>query len=133
MLGAQGKHAEAVEMLKKTNSDVLHTERRHLFTRYQIMETATLLFKDTGDAKYRLFALDLARRNVVIEPIQSYSHSFVAMLSHDKQERISALARILVLDPQSRCVEGADEKELQQARVLSKNGYFSGQSGHSKT
>ena len=58
-----------------------------------------------------------------IEPIQSYAHSFVAMLSPDRDERITALARILVLDPKSRSVALADAAELAKAKEIAATGY----------
>ena len=82
-----------------------------------------MLFEDTGEHDYREFALDLARKNTVIEPIQAWTHSFVAMLSMDKQERITALARAIFLDTKSRCLLVADKSELRIAREIAKKGY----------
>lgn len=123
LYATKGEHAKAIETLRKTNSDVLHNQARHVFTRYQIIETARLLFNDTADERYQDFALDLARRNTVIEPIQAYTHSFVAMLSPSRAERITALARVLLLDPQSRCLDTAKDSELTAARKLAEGGY----------
>jgi hypothetical protein len=123
LLGAKGQTAAAIDRLKGANTEIVHNEDRRVLTRYQIMESARLLYADTGERAYRDFALDLARRNAVIEPIQAYTHSFVAMLSPDRQERIVALARVLVLDPQSRSIGSANPKELDEARALAARGY----------
>tara|TARA_R110002049_G_scaffold65710_2_gene172263 strand:- start:10561 stop:14031 length:3471 start_codon:yes stop_codon:yes gene_type:complete len=123
LFGAAGQVPEAIDHLKKANALIVHNGNRFILTRYQIMESARLLYEDTKEPAYRDFALDLARRNAVIEPIQGYAHSFVAMLSGDRQERIISLARVLVLDPQSRSIEKADSRELEEARKLAARGY----------
>lgn len=123
LLGLKGEAVAAVESLKAANALIVHNEDRFVLTRYQIMEFARLLFEDTGNTLYRDFALDLARRNAVIEPMQAYAHSFVAMLSDDRRERITALARVLVLDPQSRSIEKSNVAELDEAKGLAARGY----------
>lgn len=119
MRGARAKHEEAIALLRRANNDVLHTKTRFLPTRYQILETARLLYADTGHDGYRTFALELARRNAIIEPMQAYTHSFVAMLSDDRRERIDALARAIALDPETRSAKLADAGELSVARQKS--------------
>lgn len=121
--GIGGNHDDAVNALTHANADVLHIEMRNVYTRYQVMEMARLLHRETGDDRYRTFALDLARRNTVINPMMAYTHSFVAMLSSDREERVEALARVLILDPQSRSVVAADREELEEARALAEKGY----------
>ncbi len=123
LIGVEGKHAEAISSLNNANGVILHNQSWLILTRYQIMETARLLHLETGESSYREFALELARRNAVIEPIQAYTHSFVAMLSEDRDERILALARVLALDPGSRCLDLADKAELDEARELAKDGF----------
>jgi len=118
LLAHRGNHLQALSMLKMTNSDVRHTSDRFIFTRYQIMEVARLLFEHTNEASYRTFALDLARRNDIIEPIQSYSVSFIAMLSESPAERIVALSKLLRMDPGSRGIKTASAEELEKARKL---------------
>jgi hypothetical protein len=124
-----GDHAAAMILLKSVNAAVEHTEERLVFTRYQIIETARLLYVHSGVEQYKQFALDLARRNRVIEPIQTYSASFVAMLSDDKSERVQALALLLSLDPGSRSVINADPEELREARNLPMTPVISDSSG----
>lgn len=123
LLALEGKHVEANGSLENANGVILHNQAWLVLTRYQIIEMARLLHVETGQSSYRNFALDLARRNAVIEPIQAYAHSFVAMLSEDRAERIVALARVLSLDPDSRCLELADKNELAEARELASKGY----------
>ncbi len=123
LLAMDGEHADAINRLQNANGVILHNHSWLILTRYQIVEIARLLHLETGDSSYRNFALDLARRNAVIEPIQAYTHSFVAMLSDDRDERILALARVLTLDPGSRCLELADKTELVEARKLASDGY----------
>lgn len=123
LLALDGKHAEAMQNFQKANGVILHNQTWLLLTRYQIIELARLLHAETGDSSYHDFALDLARRNTVIEPMQAYTHSFVAMMSEDRDERIVALARVLILDQHSRSIELADKAELSEARELAKNGY----------
>ena len=121
--GTEGKHSDAIDYLKRTNSDVLHTSDRSIPTRYQILEVAKMLYDDTGNDDYRRFALDMARKYAVIEPIQSYTHSLVAMLSDDRNERIIALARAIFLDPETSSISTANPTELEAARKLADKGY----------
>ena len=123
LFGVEGDHGKALEMLRKANGVIKHNESRLIFTRYQIIETARLLYLDTKETQYKEFALDLAQQNAVIEPTQAYTHSFVAMLSDDPEERITALARVLVLDPGSRSISRSNAAELAKARKLADNGY----------
>ena len=123
LLAEQGEHQVALSNLKQANSDVLHTGLRSIFTRYQVIESSRLLFESTGVAEYRDFALDLARKNAIIDPSQAWTHSFIAMLSDDAEERTIALARVLHLDRNSRCLAQARDDELSRASEIATNGY----------
>ncbi len=118
LLAGKGKHKQALTALERLNNDVLHTRSRYLYTRYQIMDISRLLFLHTGQQIYRDFTLNMAQRNDIIEPIQSYSASFIAMLSDEPSERISALAKVLRLDAGSRSIKYANATELEKARKL---------------
>ena len=53
----------------------------------------------------------------------AYNHAFIAMMSNDREERVTALARVLTLDPQSRSISKANEDELAAAIKLAEEGY----------
>jgi hypothetical protein len=120
--GAKGEHEEALDYLVRTNADVLHMEDRALHTRYQILEAAEMLYEHTGHDGYRRFLLDLARRNTVIDPMQSWAHAFVAAHSEDPNERQLARARALHLDPHSNRALQASAAEIDAARRLLERG-----------
>jgi|GEM_PF-1545770 len=121
--GGTGQHASALNHLARANATVRHNEERFVYTRYQVLEIARLLYLGTNDDRYRSFAHDLASRYAVIEPAEAYPHSFVAMLSNDRRERVVALARVLLLDPHSRSLDLADASELAEATNLAKAGF----------
>jgi tetratricopeptide (TPR) repeat protein len=114
--GFRGDSDTALDYLVKTNADILHTESRAMFTRYEIAEVAELLYEHTDEPRYRDFMLDLARRNAIIDPAFSWPHAFVAKYSDNANERALALARALYLDPLSRRALTADPTEIGAAR-----------------
>ena len=52
---------------------------------------------------------------------QAYNHSFIAMLSDDRDERISSLIMLVHLDPESRAITLANAEELREARKQAEN------------
>jgi tetratricopeptide (TPR) repeat protein len=118
LTGFKGDVDEALRFLVKSNADVLHTEQRAMFTRYEIVEVAELLYEHTHERRYRDFMVDLARRNSLIDPAFSWPYAFVGKYSDDAGERALALARALYLDPLSRRALASDPKELRDARRL---------------
>jgi hypothetical protein len=67
---------------------------------YAYAETCVRLFEATGEPRYRLRALDWARRYRRTQPFTAWAHALVARYG-DGDERIPALAAALYLDPRS--------------------------------
>ena len=102
--------------------DVLYTDDRALPTRYQILDIAERLYRHTKEPRYRSWLVDLARRNTVIDPAQSWAHAFVGLYGDDSQERRLELARTLYLDASSYRASLAPAEELEAARALAARG-----------
>jgi hypothetical protein len=120
--GARGDHDTALEYLVRANADVLYTEDRAILTRYQILDTADRLYRQTQHPAYRSWLVELARRNAVIDPAQSWAHAFVGLYGDDVQERRLALARALYLDAASYRASLAPAAELAAAREITARG-----------
>jgi len=116
-----GRHDEALELLYLANADHRYTEGRTFLVRYHLLEVARILFESTDDFRYRSFVLELARNYTVTDPISAYNHSFIAMMSSNREERVSALTTLTFMDPASRAIERADLQELEEARMNAKN------------
>lgn len=99
--GIRGQHGEALARLAEALHNLPTTATRSVFTFYQIVEAAEVLFDDTRHEPYRQLALNLARRHIVIQPHIAWPYAFVAKLTEDKEERIRNLAMALHLDPGS--------------------------------
>lgn len=121
--GIAGRYDAALQSLRLARADHIYTNHRTIYSRYLMLEIGRLLYEETGEVGYREFVLDTARRAAVTEPYMGYNHSFIAMLSPDGDERVDSLARVLVLDPQSRSIKRAKRKELKAAREKADNGY----------
>jgi hypothetical protein len=119
---ARGEHDVALSYLVKANADVLYTDDRALPARYQVLDIAERLYRRTNEPKYRSWLVDLARRNTVIDPAQSWAHAFVGLYSDDPQERRVELARAVYLDASSYRAALAPARELEAARVLAARG-----------
>ena len=118
-----GDHSNAIRSLQLAKADQMETEHRSIYSRYLIMEIGRILHRETDDERYREFVRDFAQRSTVIEPYMAYTHSFVAMLSEERDERIESLARVLILDPQSRSIARPNDGELAEAREIARRGY----------
>jgi len=114
--GFDGKHDEAISLLYKANADHLYTESRTLLVRYHLLEIAHILFESTGKEIYKSFVLEHARNYSVVDPFASYNYSYIARLSDESEERISALAFLQRLDPNSQAMDSANEDELNEAK-----------------
>ncbi len=114
--GNEGKHKEALELLLRSTADQRYTGQSSLYSRYLILEVATILHRETGYQDYQSFVLQQAENFSIVDPIAAYNHSFIAMLSTDANDRIDALASLLKLDPNSRALAASHESELEKAK-----------------
>ena len=115
LYGFDGRHEEALNLLYIANADHRYTEQRSLLVRYQLLEVARILFETSGHTKYKSFVLEHANNFTITDPISAYNHSFIAMLSDSRNDRVSALAVLIHLDPQSRAIATANKQEVQEA------------------
>jgi len=121
--GAEGKHERALDLLRRALADRPYTESRAVFTYYQVLEAAELLYAESGEERYRDFVLDKARRFTVIQPVYAWAYAMVARYTTDSSERREFLATALHLDPQSWRALQLDSQEREQAlQWLAENG-----------
>jgi hypothetical protein len=81
---------------------------------FQILETCEKLHEWTGDDRYRVLLLDLARRQSEVWP-WPWAYSFEAKHTKDAAERSRALAMALFLDPQSEHLVGFTKTQREAA------------------
>jgi len=113
--GFAGRHEEAMDLLYLANADHRYTEGRSLLVRYHTLEVARILFEATEQSGYKSFVLEHAHKFTITDPIAAYNYSFIAMLSDNQGDRVSALASLIQLDPQSRAMTTANVQELKEA------------------
>jgi len=93
-------------------------------TFFQILETCEKLHEWTGDDRYRVLLLDLARRQGEVWP-WPWAYSFEAKHAKDAAERARALAMALFLDPQSEHLAGFTKTQREAAAGwFQRNGPF---------
>jgi hypothetical protein len=96
-----GSHDDAIDHLKRALNDRPYVQLRTVFPYYQVVDLADRLFERTGDVAYRDFALDLARRHTIIQPMYAWAYFVVAKYSDSEVERVEAAASGFHLDPLS--------------------------------
>ena len=121
LYGFDERHDEALDLLYLANADHRFTNERGLLVRYHLLEVARILFEGTKEVRYKSLVLELARNYTITDPIAAYNHSFIAMLSDDRDERISSLIMLVHLDPESRAITLANAEELREARKQAEN------------
>ena len=132
LLGMDGDVSGALGMLIHANAAIRHTENRLIFTRYQVLDIAEILFSETGDERFRDFLVDLARRNAIIEPSNAWAHAFLAKHTQSGSERLRAATRALALDPQSHRANQLNPQIVEKAAKAAKAG-FPGATGSEST
>lgn len=120
ILGFDQQHDEAIRWLKNSNADHRYTEDRSLFVRYQTLEAIRVLYQHSNDDRYKDLGIQLATSYTVVDPIASYNHTFIAIHSDNRGQRVEALASLLLMDPQSRALTNSVESELKDARIIAK-------------
>jgi len=81
---------------------------------FQILETCERLHEWTGDERYRVLLMDLARRQREVWP-WPWAYSFQAKHAKDAAEREYALGMALFLDPQSEHLSGFSKAQREAA------------------
>jgi len=94
-------HDEALSRLQDAINNRPYIEERTVYPYYQVVEIASLLYEHTGQAIYRDFALDLARRHTIVLPMYAWAYFVVAEYSESSIERTEAAASGYYLDPLS--------------------------------
>lgn len=96
-----GDHNLSLDKLKAAINNRPYTIMRSIYTYYQVVDIADRLFEITKNSGYRDFALDLARKHIVIQPMYAWAYFVVAKHSESRTERVTALASGFHLDPNS--------------------------------
>jgi len=124
--GHGGEHEQALTHLRAAFHDRPFTEHQVLFTEYQLIEAAELLYEKTGKDAYRAFGFDVARRLQVVEPMFSWLYAFAAKLAPTTAERTPYLATAMYLDRHSwRVAQMSDEDRDAATAWLTANGPMS--------
>ena len=114
--GMKGRHAEALEGMRKAFNKMPRTEERPVFTEYQQAEAAEWLYEGTKYEPYRAAALEWARLNQQLQPMYAWAYAMEAKLSNEPDARLKALALALYLDRGSERIAGFSEQEKAKAR-----------------
>ena len=121
--GAAAHHDDALASLRLALNHRPFTESRKIFTYYQILEIAEILYEDSEEDAYKRFGFNLARRFAVIQPMYPWAYSFAARFADTAEQRIPYLATALKLDPHSWRAGRSSSQELDLARRwLAKHG-----------
>jgi hypothetical protein len=110
-----GKHDMAVASLNLALHRRPFTEFRPIFTEYQYAEICEWLFDATGDARYRVAALDWAKKNQVLQPWMAWAYAVEAKFATDPAERSRAIGMAHYLDPNSERLASLPKAEVEKA------------------
>ena len=117
-----GEHDEAMNWLQRAMNNRPYIEDRSIYPYYQVVDLADRLYEESGDASYREYALDLARRHTIVLPMYSWAYFVVAQYSESEAERLAALASGLALDPGSHRAAQLPKSMIEQAtKFLAEN------------
>ena len=116
--GFEGRHEDAMALLRKALNDRPYLEKRSIYPMYQIVDVSEHLFERTGKTEYRDFALEISRRHTVVLPMYAWAHWFVAKHADSEIEKVSSAASGLALDPLSHRATEVDDDILSKARDL---------------
>jgi hypothetical protein len=99
--GLRREHDAAQKHLRRARDLRPFTEKRPIFPEYQWAEACEWLYAESGDKRYLELALDWARRNQGMMPVNAWAYALEARHSADEQRRLRATAIALYLDPKS--------------------------------
>ena len=123
LAGGRGELDGSMRYLRDAVNRRPYTADRLLFTYYQVIETAAMLYQYTGEEAYRAFGFDLAHRYQIIQPMYPWAYAFAALLATPGEQRITYLATAMHLDPNSWRVSLLSAGERNDAtRWLASNG-----------
>jgi len=114
--GLKGRHAEAMEGMRKAFNKMPYTEERPVFTEYQQAEAAEWLYESTKYEPYRDAALEWARLNQQLQPMYAWAYAMEAKLAREPDARLRALAIAQHLDRRSERIAAFKEEEKANAR-----------------
>jgi hypothetical protein len=99
--GLSGRRNEAMNYLESALNFRPFTEKRAIFTDYQLLEVAEWLYEAKGDDQYRDFVYRNAKRSAIVAPMFPWPYAFAAKMAPTHEERIRQAAIVLMLDPGS--------------------------------
>ncbi len=114
----EGRHDAALEYLNAALNNRPFMNERTIFPMYEIVDLADRLYRQTGEDRYRDFALDLSRRHTVVLPQYAWAYYVVAEYSDSSAERVDAAASGLKLDPLSHRGSKLSPELLDKAREV---------------
>ncbi len=105
----------SLDLLTEAFNNRPYTERRAIFSYYQILELTEFLFEMTDDVRYISLGLNWANGYRKVQPQYSWAHSFYAKYSREEKQRIEATAYAQYLDPNSAWLSEVPENIKQSA------------------
>ncbi len=114
----EGRHESAFAYLNAALNNRPFMKERTIFPMYEIVDLADRLYRQTGEERYRDFALDLSRRHTVVLPQYAWAYYVVAEYSDSSAERVDAAASGLKLDPLSHRGSQLPAELLDKARQV---------------
>jgi hypothetical protein len=111
-----GNHDQAVERIKKAFIKRPHTEKRPIFSWYQIVELCEWFYEYSDDRRFLELALKWSRNYQVIQPMFGWAFAFEAKYTNNEQDRLRALGYALHLDSQSWRIAHFSNAEKDAAR-----------------
>ena len=109
---------DSLGYLKKALNNRPYIGDRSVYPMYQIVDLSDRFYRETGDARYRDFALKLSRRHTVVLPMYSWAYFVVAEYSPSLVERQNAAASGLALDPLSARGQRLPQKLVDEAQGI---------------
>jgi hypothetical protein len=114
--GLRGEHEAARKHLLLAFRHRPFTDKRPIFPEYQWAEACEWLYRATGEKGYLQLALDWARRHQQIMPVSAWAYALEARYSSDEQQRLSATAIALYLDPKSEYLKSVPAEIRKRAK-----------------
>jgi tetratricopeptide (TPR) repeat protein len=113
--GIAGRLDESLRYLNLALHRRLFTEHRPVFPEYQYAELCEWLFEATRDERYRVLAVDWAKKNQVFQPWFAWPYAVEAKLSSNPEERRKAIATTHYLDKNSERLKAVPDVEIAAA------------------
>ena len=123
--GVKGNHKEAIKLLMKAKNNMRRMHSGVLPPWYLLVDAAERLYKDSGLEDYRSLAVEWAKVNQKIWPIDAWAYAIEAKYTDSEMDRKRALGMTLYLDRHSAHISHFSEAEKKEAKTwMEKNNPF---------